>query len=407
MKFFNTDGIRAKAIDLISSNLVTKIGQFLASKSKRILIGYDTRESSPIIVDLLINGIVTQGVDIDIVGVCPTPLISYILQNEKYDYGINVTASHNPYYDNGIKIFDSSANKISLNIIEDIKNHLDMNHPFELKDLGKIRYINKYQEYFLSFKENLINNKLKIVFDLSNGAFSSFKDYFYKFNIKTINDEPNGKNINDQVGALFPFNLQKKVKEENFDYGFCFDGDGDRVILVTKDNIYDGDDLIYYLAKELNYQKVVVTKQSNLGLIKALEEKGIDVEVVDIGDIKVLNKMKEENAPLGGEASGHLLFLNHPYSDSLYSSSLLIKLLNEKSIYSFDKYLTFNKNINIYDKLYLQKEEIISFLESKFPKEQLLFRESGTEDVFRIRVQTLDASILEEVKIYFDNLENK
>ncbi|MDD7735997.1 MAG: hypothetical protein SOW55_01985 [Bacilli bacterium] len=407
MKFFNTDGIRAKAIDLISSNLVTKIGQFLASKSKRILIGYDTRESSPIIVDLLINGIVTQGVDIDIVGVCPTPLISYILQNEKYDYGINVTASHNPYYDNGIKIFDSSANKISSNIIEDIKNHLDMNHPFELKDLGKIRYINKYQEYFLSFKENLINNKLKIVFDLSNGAFSSFKDYFYKFNIKTINDEPNGKNINDQVGALFPFNLQKKVKEENFDYGFCFDGDGDRVILVTKDNIYDGDDLIYYLAKELNYQKVVVTKQSNLGLIKALEEKGIDVEVVDIGDIKVLNKMKEENAPLGGEASGHLLFLNHPYSDSLYSSSLLIKLLNEKSIYSFDKYLTFNKNINIYDKLYLQKEEIISFLESKFPKEQLLFRESGTEDVFRIRVQTLDASILEEVKIYFDNLENK
>ena len=407
MKFFNTDGIRAKAIDLISSNLVTKIGQFLASKSKRILIGYDTRESSPIIVDLLINGIVTQGVDIDIVGVCPTPLISYILQNEKYDYGINVTASHNPYYDNGIKIFDSSANKISSNIIEDIKNHLDMNHPVELKDLGKIRYINKYQEYFLSFKENLINNKLKIVFDLSNGAFSSFKDYFYKFNIKTINDEPNGKNINDQVGALFPFNLQKKVKEENFDYGFCFDGDGDRVILVTKDNIYDGDDLIYYLAKELNYQKVVVTKQSNLGLIKALEEKGIDVEVVDIGDIKVLNKMKEENAPLGGEASGHLLFLNHPYSDSLYSSSLLIKLLNEKSIYSFDKYLTFNKNINIYDKLYLQKEEIISFLESKFPKEQLLFRESGTEDVFRIRVQTLDASILEEVKIYFDNLENK
>ena len=146
MKFFNTDGIRAKAIDLISSNLVTKIGQFLASKSKRILIGYDTRESSPIIVDLLINGIVTQGVDIDIVGVCPTPLISYILQNEKYDYGINVTASHNPYYDNGIKIFDSSANKISSNIIEDIKNHLDMNHPFELKDLGKIRYINKYQE---------------------------------------------------------------------------------------------------------------------------------------------------------------------------------------------------------------------------------------------------------------------
>lgn len=407
MKFFNTDGIRAKAIDLISSNLVTKIGQFLASKSKRILIGYDTRESSPIIVDLLINGIVTQGVDIDIVGVCPTPLISYILQNEKYDYGINVTASHNPYYDNGIKIFDSSANKISSNIIEDIKNHLDMNHPFELKDLGKIRYINKYQEYFLSFKENLINNKLKIVFDLSNGAFSSFKDYFYKFNIKTINDEPNGKNINDQVGALFPFNLQKKVKEENFDYGFCFDGDGDRVILVTKDNIYDGDDLIYYLAKELNYQKVVVTKQTNLGLIKALEEKGIDVEVVDIGDIKVLNKMKEENAPLGGEASGHLLFLNHPYSDSLYSSSLLIKLLNEKSIYSFDKYLTFNKNINIYDKLYLQKEEIISFLESKFPKEQLLFRESGTEDVFRIRVQTLDVSILEEVKIYFDNLENK
>ena len=146
---------------------------------------------------------------------------------------------------------------------------------------------------------------------------------------------------------------------------------------------------------------------AHIGVIKALEEKGIDVEVVDIGDIKVLNKMKEENAPLGGEASGHLLFLNHPYSDSLYSSSLLIKLLNEKSIYSFDKYLTFNKNINIYDKLYLQKEEIISFLESKFPKEQLLFRESGTEDVFRIRVQTLDASILEEVKIYFDNLENK
>lgn len=407
MKFFNTDGIRGKAIDLISSNIVTKVGQFLAEKSKRIFIGYDTRESSPLIVDLLINGIITQGVDITIGGVCPTPLINYILTKEHYDYGISVTASHNPYFDNGIKILDSSSEKIDEFTINNLKQYLNNNPPFNLKELGKICYENKYRDYFLSIRENLLNNQLKIVIDLANGAFSPFSQFFKELNIDTVNDKPNGKNINENVGALYPYSLQELVKKNNCDYGFCFDGDGDRVILVTKDHIYDGDDLVYFLSKELSYQEIVVTKQSNLGLINALKEEEKKVEIVDVGDINLLRKIKEGKGQIGGEVSGHLLFKDHPYSDSLYSTSLLIRLLNKTPIYSFKKYYTFDKNISAFDNLYLKKEDIISFLESKFPKEQLLFRESGTEDVFRIRVQTLEENLLKEVQDFIDNLENK
>ena len=158
------------------------------------------------------------------------------------------------------------------NVLRLLKTLDDFTEDDFQKHFNAVSLLNKYRDYFLSRRENLLNNQLKIVIDLANGAFSPFSQFFKELNIDTVNDKPNGKNINENVGALFPYSLQELVKKNNYDYGFCFDGDGDRVILVTKDHIYDGDDLVYFLSKELSYQEIVVTKQSNLGLINALKE---------------------------------------------------------------------------------------------------------------------------------------
>ncbi len=405
MKFFNTDGIRARALDLICSNLCLRLGQVLGKQSNKILIGYDTRISSPQIVDLLINGIVTQGCDMEVLGVIPTPMMSFLLRRHKADYGIVVTASHNPYYDNGIKVFSSSGEKIDSKTVEEIERRLGEEEKFSLMgNLGKISYLSYNREYIDDLNAKIdFRNPHKIVVDLANGAFSSFQNVFHLDHVDYIHALPDGRNINDGVGALYADRLVRYVKENEYDYGFAFDGDGDRLLMVDRNRVYTGDDLLYLLASESSAKKVALSVAANRGLIKELEKKGVETIVTPVGDGHILSAMKERNADLGGEPSGHLLFSDRPYSDSMDSLIRILRVLSSKEEFStFKAYHTFEINLSSDHPLYKKENQIEERVgKIKTKEDYLLIRESGTEDVLRVQFQSLSEKRLKEVKNLF------
>lgn len=410
MKFFNTDGIRGKALDLICSNIVVKLAQILAEKSKNVVIGYDTRVSSPQIVDLLINGFVTKGCNVDVIQIVSTPMVSYFIKKtKKYDYGIMVTASHNPYYDNGIKIFNSNGEKIDNLEIEYIKEKFNLDYQFSLKDLlGRVNYFNIDNQY-LEYINSLINfkNQYKIVVDLANGSLSYIKDKLKLDNIEYVNYSPNGKNINDQVGACFPEKLQQYLINNNADYGFCFDGDGDRLVMVSKDKIYDGNDLMINFINYFHYQKNVFTKIANQGAIEYCKKNNKDVLVCDVGDSNVVNLMKIYNADFGGEESGHFIFKENLYSDSLYSMVKILEIINKGTLIDYYKYYSYSYNLAHSSSLYQNKQQIIDTINQMINKDDhLIIRESGTENKLRFLVQSKDQEVIEKIKFYFTKMEN-
>ena len=409
MKFFSTDGIRGHEKELISTDIVFNLGSIIGSKSKKILLGQDTRKSSPLISDMLINGLISQGCNVDFVGICPTPMISFLLKNNDYDYGFMITASHNPYFDNGIKVFSKNGEKLSKKECEEIVEELTLKRPFSFNiKLGELKYIN--DDSYIDFINSQIDfkNRFKIVIDVSNGSNFELINKLKIDNIKVINNMPNGVNINDNVGALFPENLQNYLKENDYDYGFCFDGDGDRLILVSKERIYNGDDLIYLLSKSLNIDKVVITSSSNRGLISSLEKLNIKTLISSVGDANVLTMMKENNVSLGGEVSGHLIFINYQSSDSLYSLIKVLRILNNHNIECFDKYYEINKNISLNNENSLNIENIKKELNELINKEDyLLIRESGTEEVLRVNIQTRKMDNYQMYNNYFTKMETK
>lgn len=407
VKFFNTDGLRGNALEIICSNMVFKIGQYIGMNAKKVIIGYDTRQSSPQIADLVINGIITKGTDIVVAGVCPTPYINYCVKNKDFDYGIMITASHNPYFDNGIKIIGSDGKKLSLEEIEKLKKYLATNDNIEFSNqLGKIEYQSNINEYYQNRIDRISVNNKKILVDLANGGYSSLADYIKLNNVTIINNNPNGMNINDHCGSMYPKILQQKVIEGNYDYGIAFDGDGDRMIVVNSKSIFDGDDLISFFSEELNNEIVVITKQSNKGLIKKLEKNKNQVEIVDVGDHNVTTKMMDYSAKIGGEASGHIIFQELFYSDGLFAMVNFINLVNKKEIKSFKKYYNFSKSISHESNIYKKKEEIVSLLEKIIDDDDyLLVRESGTEDKLRINLQTKKKYLIKTIEDIFSKLE--
>lgn len=401
MKFFNTDGIRARALDLICSNLCLRLGQVLGKRSKKILIGYDTRISSPQIVDLLINGIVTQGADMEVLGVMPTPMMSFLLPRHPADYGIVVTASHNPYYDNGIKVFASSGEKIDARTIGEIEKQMEEEEKFSLMgNLGKLTYLSYHQEYIDDLNAKIdFQNPHKVVVDLANGAFSSFQNVLHLDRVDYIHALPDGRNINDGVGALYAENLLRYVKENDYDYGFAFDGDGDRLLMVDRKRVYTGDDLLFLLACESGADKVALSVAANRGLVKELEKRGIETVVTPVGDVHILSAIREGKAVLGGEPSGHLLFADRLYSDAMDSLIRILRIFSSKSeIPTFKAYHTFKIDLPADHPLYGKREEIerrIGQIRTK--DDDLLIRESGTEDVLRVQFQSLSEKRLKEV----------
>lgn len=401
MKFFNTDGIRGKANEIISSKICYEILKTISFHSKKILIGYDTRESSETILNYLKHIFINSGCDVDILLFSASPLISFVLKKyNNYDYGFMITASHNPYFDNGIKIFNKNGDKLSSQEINDIYNEINakIEHKISLI-LGKEKKVNYFKIYLDEIlKEINFENNFKIVVDLANGAFYFLKEYLNKMNIDCINYSPNGRNINEQCGALYPEILQKYLINNNYDYGFCFDGDGDRLIMVDKNHIYSGDQELINLIDD----EVVITIITNMAFKDYFKNHGINYKISQIGDSNVLKTMKNSNISIGGELSGHILYLNHPYSDSLYSLFKLIKVINEKEIKYINEYDSYKINIFKSNKNYKKINEIIKFLNQyKTNEDELVIRESGTEDCIRISFQSRNKNRVEEIKKYF------
>ena len=419
-KYFGTDGVRGVANEGLSLDIAYRIGRYLGNYAKnngsnRIVIGKDTRLSSSMYENMLAAAIASSGSDVYLLGYCSTPALAYVAENDDFSLGVMISASHNPYYDNGIKIFSNDGTKFSEEILLQIEDYIDNPEGIEFSTYGEIGSINSYPEGVRHYKDWLKKiypndlSKYKLLIDCANGsnyeiAASVFNDL--GCNIKVINDDPNGTNINEKCGSTHLENLIEEIKKDDYDLGLAFDGDADRLQAVDNDgNIINGDHIMYVLARylkdnnELENDTLVVTGYSNIGLHKALEKKGIARDVVDNGDKYVLESMLKNNFSLGGEQTGHIIIKKDSnFGDGLKTA---LSLLNALSYYdsNINKmtedliiYPQLLVNQKVKDKnIVLKDEDIISKIDS-IRKElsdngQILVRASGTEPLVRVMVE--------------------
>ncbi|XMB72397.1 phosphoglucosamine mutase [Mycoplasmatota bacterium WC30] len=425
MKYFGTDGIRGLAYDFIDYEMAYSVGRSMSLLEKRkVVVCRDTRESGHMIIKAIKKGIIDAGLQVLDIDILATPILAFMTIQEDC-YGIMVTASHNPYIDNGIKVFNRGKKttheeeKLIEAVIDGITVLENIPGGVELP------YLNPLANYFSLYKDFLTKSSLKIALDLANGAsIKSAKFVFTQITDKLeyIGDEPNGLNINENVGSTHINNLATYVTDNKFDIGFSFDGDGDRVLVVDENGkIIDGDLLVYIFAcylKEnnlLNNDLVVLTKMSNIGIIEALNKKGIEVIQTDVGDKYVLQALRERNATIGGENSGHIinrhLFIS---GDGVLSAAYLIKILEEKktNISSLIEDVVFypDKLVNLrdIDKSLVSDKRIIALVR-KIEKAlngfgKVLVRASGTEPLVRI---SASAKTIEEVNDIIDTIAKK
>lgn len=424
-KYFGTDGIRGVAGTApLDAETLVKIGKsiakvFLTSPRKhRILIGKDTRLSGYMIENALASGITSMGVDVLFAGPIPTPGVAYLTRSTRVDAGIVVSASHNPYEDNGIKIFAADGYKLPDSVEEQIENFLDSDGRELLgcktSEIGKASRIDDaIGRYVVSLKScfprELTLEGLKIGFDGANGAgylvgpmvFSELGAEVYSIGVS-----PNGRNINTEVGSLHPEAMVKLVKEKRLDIGITLDGDGDRVIIVDdKGEILDGDMILAMLAidfKErgkLTKNTVVATIMSNLGLDKLLEKNGIDLLRTAVGDRYVLEEMVKKGLVLGGEQSGHTIIQNYATSgDGLLTSLMVLAILCRKQKLLSELSGVFKRfpqemiNIPVSNKPPLETIESLQKLIKTKKSElkntgRIVVRYSGTENKVRVMVE--------------------
>lgn len=424
-RLFGTDGVRGVANRELTSTLAYEIGKAAAlvlsneSKKPKFLIGMDTRLSGCMLENALTAGILSVGGTAVKLGILPTPAIAMLVKHYGADAGVVISASHNSFEYNGIKIFNSDGYKLDDSTeekIEDIILAHEYHGPeFIGADIGRIEIVDDGLDIYTSFLiDTFDGNKLdgvKVVLDTANGAsYETAKEVYEKLgaNIVVINDNPNGININDNCGSTHPEALQKKVVEVGADMGFAFDGDADRLIVVDElGRILDGDVVMCVCAKmlknsgELYDNKLTATVMSNIGLHKHLEECGIAVDVTKVGDRYVLESMIETGSVIGGEQSGHMIFKNYTTTgDGVLSSLQFIKavmasgkkvsdLRDEVKIYP--QSLVNVKIRNEYKKTVLDSEEVISSIKKVEEKigdtGRVLIRPSGTEPLIRVMIE--------------------
>ena len=340
MKYFGTDGIRGKA-ERFTSDFLSAIVKGLvdyAGEDIKVLIGGDTRESSEWILADLERALETFGIEYASVGVLSTPAINYCFYEMGFDFAIDVTASHNPYTDNGIKIFErgqSSGQKLSDSGCEIIEQSLDNIIKTELvsstirEDLH-FEALEIYKTHLKDYIGDVDLSGLKIGLDCANGATSALnKVVFEEFGAKVNlihSDENYGRKINKNCGSTHLESLQKLVKEKNLDLGIAFDGDGDRCLLIdSKGEIVDGDQIIAILTKFLGLNSAVVTVMANQGLINWAKKEKINLEITSVGDSNVALAMREKNIELGGEQSGHVILPGESTGDGMLTALLVCK----------------------------------------------------------------------------------
>lgn len=423
MKYFGTDGFRGEANKTLNVYHAFKIGRFIGdyfSKNKngngKILIGKDTRRSSYMYEAALSAGITSSGSNAHLMHVTPTPSVSYITKTEDFDCGIMITASHNPYYDNGIKIINREGEKMEDSFLEELEKYIDSDiEDIDLatdENIGRtVDFIggrNRYIAYLIQTVTRSFEG-IKVGLDCANGAsFTIAKPVYDALGADTfvINADPNGYNINKDAGSTHIENLQKFVIENNLDIGFAFDGDADRCIAVdNKGEVIDGDSILYISAKHmkkegsLSSNTVVTTVMSNIGLYKAFDELGIDYVKTDVGDKYVHACMDENGYELGGEQSGHIIYKKFANTGDgiLTSLKLMEAMIEEKTdIASLRRDLKIypQKLVNVKVK---DKEETLGNKEVQAKIKEVedrlqdsgrvLVRKSGTEPLIRVMVE--------------------
>ena len=430
-KYFGTDGFRGEANKGLTADHAYKIGRFLGwyyslnGKKAKIVIGKDTRRSSYMFEYSLVGGIVASGADAYLMHVTTTPSVAYIARVDEFDCGIMISASHNPYYDNGIKLINGKGEKMDEATIEQVEKYLDgdVEVPFaERENIGcTVDYVsgrNRYVGYLISLGVYSFRG-IKVALDCANGAsWNIAKSVFDALGAKTlvINADPDGLNINENAGSTHIEGLQKFVVENGCDVGFAYDGDADRCLVVDeKGNVITGDHILYIYGRymkdrdKLVGNKVVTTVMSNFGLYKAFDDLGIGYEKTKVGDKYVYENMKENGYNIGGEQSGHIIFSKYASTGDgiLTSLKMMQAMIGKKKKMSemydgFVMYPQVLENVRVADKKAAQddvevKAAIKEVEETLGDKGRILVRESGTEPVVRVMVEAETTEVCQEM----------
>lgn len=423
-KYFGTDGIRGRFGVEITPNLALRIGQSIKHilKEEEIIIGIDTRESGHELMYGCASGAQSLGVDVILAGVVSTPMVAYYAKTNNIT-GVMITASHNPYHDNGIKVF-YKGEKLSLVQESLIEEFLDSHRDFQVERVGKIKQSEdvyaSYIEMIHSLKLNPIS--LRVGYDSAHGANYLISKAIIEQMVKEsyqIGNNPDGKNINKGFGSTHIEAIQELVREKKLDIGLSYDGDGDRILIVdSSGDLIDGDELIYLIASylqdkgSLNKDTVVLTKMSNLGIIKAFNNRGIKVILTDVGDKNVLEEINKHGYSIGGENSGHIIlrdFINT--GDGLLVSLFVLHILEETKKTLKDLTSDINMwpqelvNIRTYNKEVLEHPTVVEAINEVKDILQdngkVLVRASGTEPLVRV---TISCEKQEDLDMYMKKI---
>ncbi len=422
-KYFGTDGFRGEANVNLTVEHAFKVGRFIGwyygqndEHKVRVVIGKDTRRSSYMFEDALSAGLTASGADVYLLHVTTTPSVSYITRTEDFDCGIMISASHNPFYDNGIKLINAQGHKMDAEVEAKIEAYID-------GEIGEIPYAtrekigrtvdyaagrNRYIGHLISLATRSFKDK-RVGLDCSNGSASSIaKSVFDALGAKTyvINSEPDGTNINRNCGSTHIEVLQEYVKEKKLDVGFAYDGDADRCLAVDENgNLVDGDLILYVCGKylreqgRLNGDTIVTTVMSNLGLYKACDKVGLKYQKTAVGDKYVYENMLQNNFSLGGEQSGHIIFSKYATTgDGILTSLLLMEVMLEKKqllstlTEEVKIYPQLLKNVRVFDKKTARENPAVikavnDVAEALGDDGRILVRESGTEPLIRVMVE--------------------
>ena len=438
-RYFGTDGFRGEANKNLTVEHAYKVGRFIGwyyhqmtGKKCKVVIGKDTRRSSYMFEYSLVAGLTASGADAYLLHVTTTPSVSYVKRTEDFDCGIMISASHNPFYDNGIKLINGNGEKMDEKTISYIEDYIDgklnlfgeemTDVPFAVREeIGcTVDYAagrNRYVGYLISLATYSYKN-MRVGLDCANGSsWMIAKSVFDALGAKTyvINAEPDGTNINNHAGSTHIEVLQKFVKDNNLDVGFAYDGDADRCIAVDeKGNVVDGDLILYIYGKymkergKLLNNTVVTTIMSNFGLYKAFDEAGINYEKTAVGDKYVYENMVQNGHRIGGEQSGHIIFSKYATTgDGILTSMKMMEVMLAKKL-PLSKlaepvtiYPQVLKNVRVKSKPEAQndpdvQEAVAKVAEMLGDTGRILVRESGTEPVIRVMVEAETESLCEK-----------
>ena len=436
-KYFGTDGFRGEANEVLTVEHAFKVGRYIGwyygqEHRARVVIGKDTRRSSYMFEYSLVAGLTASGADVCLLHVTTTPSVSYVTRTEDFDCGIMISASHNPFYDNGIKLINGNGEKMDEKTISYIEDYIDgklnlfgeemTDVPFAVREeIGcTVDYAagrNRYVGYLISLATYSYKN-MRVGLDCANGSsWMIAKSVFDALGAKTyvINAEPDGTNINNHAGSTHIEVLQKFVKDNNLDVGFAYDGDADRCIAVDeKGNVVDGDLILYIYGKymkergKLLNNTVVTTIMSNFGLYKAFDEAGINYEKTAVGDKYVYENMVQNGHRIGGEQSGHIIFSKYATTgDGILTSMKMMEVMLAKKL-PLSKlaepvtiYPQVLKNVRVKSKPEAQndpdvQEAVAKVAEMLGDTGRILVRESGTEPVIRVMVEAETESLCEK-----------